>query len=58
MVVGDAILKIGFQIAIAPEIIPQNDEVEWQHLGARCKVDIIFLMSSEDKLINIHDSKR
>ena len=58
MVVGDALLKIGFHISIAPEIVSQNGEVEWQHLVARCKMNVIFLMSSKDKLINIHDSER
>lgn len=56
MVMWKVVLKMRFRIVIIAEIVSQNDEFEWKHIVARGKVDIIFLMSSEDKLANTHDS--
>lgn len=58
MVMRDVVLKMRFRISVAPEIASQNDKIEWQHIVARGKEDIIFLMSSEDILVNIHESGR
>lgn len=49
---------MGFGIPIASKTTCQDDEVEWQHLMARSKVDIMSLMSSKDKLVEIFERER
>lgn len=58
MVEGDTVLKMGFRIPIASKMTCQNNEVEWQHLMARGKVDIMSLLSRKDKLVKIFDRER